>query len=522
MAPMKASRMDRYPTLFYQKYWHIVGNDVTCFCLSVLDGASDIEQLNNTQIFLIPKVSNPEDLTQFRPISLCNVLYKIVAKVLVNRLAEVLDVCIDKSEGAFIPGRNILDNIIIVYEVLHSMKVKHPSRCMQCNVFFFRLRLSKDSSSGIHWCIWDQLTQSKSDGGMGFCCLSQFNVVHVLLTFGVAYGVLGVLLRRATGGELGQYTLVSDLIEGVDRCWKYDVLAALFDEEQVALISSIPLSNDSLPDEIIWRYDGSGNYLVKSGYRLLRAEQARFASAALSSFFTEMWAVNVPVKVKVTMWRIANNFLPTFHNLKIRRLPVNNICPLCQSHGETMEHLTRDCEFLKSVTSRLALPAVSAPTSVRYSRNKLVHDGVRTSTDESTTFVEAFIQEQDAPKANPNVCVNMVVSFAKDLGFRRRMIEGDSLTIIKRINSDRPDRSPISSIVHDIRVLSGDFKRISFAFVRREANSAAHVLARECRSYPVPCYWLEEAPKATTNASKRSSAGSWLPAVLIQHSCARW
>ncbi|KAK9020488.1 hypothetical protein V6N11_010512 [Hibiscus sabdariffa] len=392
-----------------------------------------------------------------------------------------------------------------------------------------------------------------------------------------------------------QYTLVSDLNEDVDRSWKYDVLAALFDEGQAACISSIPLSNDNLPDEIIWGYDGFGNYSVKSGYRLLRAKQALSAPASLLSFIAEMWAVDVPVKVKVTMWRIANNFLPTFHNLQIRRLPVNKFFPLCQSHGETVEHLMRDCEFVKSVTSRLALLVVSAPTvgswkdllaqyfssltarnrryllvlywSVWFSRNKLVHDGVRTSTDGSATFVEAFIQEQDVlghvfPKLAPECvsiwqappepivkfnfdstfnsltgfvtsgdvgrnsqCLIMVacsfphknvadafaaeayacrqaVSFAKDLGFWRVIIEGDSLTIIKKINSDRTDRSPISPIVHDIKVLSRDFRSISFTFVRREINNTTHVLARECRSCPTPCYWLEETPEATTSASK--------------------
>ncbi|KAK9018497.1 hypothetical protein V6N11_001471 [Hibiscus sabdariffa] len=95
-------------------------------------------------------------------------------------------------------------------------------------------------------------------------------------------------------------------------------------------------------DEIVWRYDGTGNYSVKSGYRLLRAEQARTLSAELSSFFTEMWATNVPAKVKITMWRIVNNFLPTFHNLQMRRLPVSHVCRFYQSHGETVEHLFRD------------------------------------------------------------------------------------------------------------------------------------------------------------------------------------
>ena len=79
---------------------------------------------NETTIVLIPKVSQPEHVKDLRPISLCNVLYKIISKVLSNRLKKVLPDVMSPTQSAFVPGRLISDNILIAYEMTHYMQKK--------------------------------------------------------------------------------------------------------------------------------------------------------------------------------------------------------------------------------------------------------------------------------------------------------------------------------------------------------------------------------------------------------------
>ncbi|XP_071679666.1 uncharacterized protein [Lolium perenne] len=85
MFPTKAPGPDGFPAYFFQRHWDLCGEEVTKVVLKILNGEDSPEIINNTFIVLIPKVARPEELGQFRPISLCNVIYKIASKVLANR-----------------------------------------------------------------------------------------------------------------------------------------------------------------------------------------------------------------------------------------------------------------------------------------------------------------------------------------------------------------------------------------------------------------------------------------------------
>ena len=82
------------------------------------------EYLNKTHVALIPKIQGPETLGNYRPISLCNTVYKIVTKILVARLRPFLDTVVSLLQAAFVPGRRAIDNAIIAQEVIHFISKK--------------------------------------------------------------------------------------------------------------------------------------------------------------------------------------------------------------------------------------------------------------------------------------------------------------------------------------------------------------------------------------------------------------
>ncbi|MDV3166697.1 MAG: reverse transcriptase family protein, partial ['Waltheria sp.' little leaf phytoplasma] len=122
MHPAKSPGPDGMNACFFQKYWGIVQHGVVDAALKVLNEGADIGVLNETFIALIPKVEKPEVMTQLRPISLCNIVYKLVAKALANRLRDCLGEIICINQSAFVIGRSIYDNSMVAHEIVHTMQ----------------------------------------------------------------------------------------------------------------------------------------------------------------------------------------------------------------------------------------------------------------------------------------------------------------------------------------------------------------------------------------------------------------
>lgn len=110
---------DGYHAGFSQRFQHIICKDVISLALKFLNCGGLLANINQTFIVPISKIKNIVRMPDFRPISLCNVIYKFIAKTLANHLKEVLGCIIDESQSGFVPGRLITDNVIIAFEAFH-------------------------------------------------------------------------------------------------------------------------------------------------------------------------------------------------------------------------------------------------------------------------------------------------------------------------------------------------------------------------------------------------------------------
>ena len=122
--PTKSPDPDGMSAIFFQRYWSIVGRDITNMVLNVLNSNLPMTEINKTNISLIPKINHPARMIEFCPISLCNITYKLISKVLANQLNAVLPLVIAENQSAFTADRLITDNVLVAFELMHYLNHK--------------------------------------------------------------------------------------------------------------------------------------------------------------------------------------------------------------------------------------------------------------------------------------------------------------------------------------------------------------------------------------------------------------
>ena len=203
MHPTKAPSPDDMSAIFFQKYWDVVGNDVTSMVLNVLNCNKSIVEINKTYITLVPKTKSPTKMTEYRPISLCNVVYKLISKVLANRLKVTLPHLITENQSVFLSERLITDNVLVAFEVMHYLEHKRDGKDCYMAV---KLDMSK-AYNRVKWGFIEKVMER-----MGFHerwialvmhCIS--TISYSILMNGVAYGSIIPTRGLRQGDPLSLY-----------------------------------------------------------------------------------------------------------------------------------------------------------------------------------------------------------------------------------------------------------------------------------------------------------------------------
>ncbi|MBA0731459.1 hypothetical protein Golax_022779 [Gossypium laxum] len=367
---------------------------------------------------------------------------------------------------------------------------------------------------------------------------------------------------------------VNQLIETEANTWNGEMVHNLVDKTTAARILSSPISGSSSEDMIVWKHEGFGEYIVKSGYRVLTTAYLQNTTHTSSNdndykeFYQALWSLNIPEKIKIHSWRLVNNLVPHFGNLARKTLCVEVICSLCKADLEDSDHLMLSCGTLQCVWASLQvkIPSFEAllcyknhfvrtfsaadeqqkriivisiwglwfqyeqdlsqnQENLRHSLRSMVKDlwrprdyGVikinfdatfqkeerlattailaRDSTGE-IVGAETYLFEDvvDAFVAEARACERALI-FARMMGFLRLIVEGDSLTVIKSIKKKGEDKLVLRPITHHICKMGLHFDEVSYLFMPRTVNGAAHTLVLEGRRRKVCGGWVNGVPES--------------------------
>ncbi|CAN1771981.1 LINE-1 retrotransposable element ORF2 protein [Linum perenne] len=150
MSPTKAPGPDGLNPCFYQTFWTEMGASIFTDCRDWLEQCRIPSRVHDANIVLLPKKQNPISMTDLRPISLCDVRYRLVSKVLANRLKRIIPRIIGEEQSAFVQGRSIVDNVLVAAETLHTMNTRRYAK-------FGEIAVKIDISKAFDRVEWDYL-----------------------------------------------------------------------------------------------------------------------------------------------------------------------------------------------------------------------------------------------------------------------------------------------------------------------------------------------------------------------------
>ncbi|CAN1253995.1 Transposon TX1 uncharacterized 149 kDa protein [Linum perenne] len=297
MGPSQAPGIDGFTAAFFQTYWHIIKKDICEAVRAFFHSGKLLKGINRTIISLIPKVDQPSDMKQLRPISLCQVLYKIISKILACRLGKILPSIIGSHQTGFVKNRRITDNVIIAHEVMHYLKNKRSGKSG-----FMALKL--DMEKAYDRVEWDFLFQALSQLGFHphFVKLIQECVTTVSYTVsinGFRFGSIKPTRGLRQGDPLSSllFAICSEGFAGlINHALQQGTLTGIKIGRSAPTISHLFFADDSFLfmevndhsirtiKDIFWTYNNL------SGQKVNLAKSAAFFSANIPQTLTSRYA----------------------------------------------------------------------------------------------------------------------------------------------------------------------------------------------------------------------------------------
>ncbi|OMO55673.1 reverse transcriptase [Corchorus capsularis] len=478
----------------------ISGPDITHMALSFLNQGGSLPNINSFRIVLILKIDSPVSVKDYWSISLCNVVFKIISKALVNRLKVILPELIGENQSAFVPDRMIFDSDMIAFETVHFMKKKLTKRQ---KYMALKLDLSK-AYDRVKWVFLENIMWSMGFPNRWGVAVNRHAPQGVMFFWRVVVGGLVMEciswlfmingLKNPRTFTPRPRTLdfqpndmrVSELIDLESKTWINEVLEDLFLEEDCLTIRCIPLSLHTVRVTLIWNFDSLGRYSVRSGYVVPRKLLGRedFPLELRSSVWKLVWSANIYPKVKYFIWRLIWAILPAKTILQQRGINIEVACEvLWRYHNRCLhDHIYgTSVALVSSVTHHMQQmmegateASTNCPRSSRINWSPPPPGTLKVNTD------AAF--DISGGKAGLGAVIRDHHRAVLCCATKRMQFVADSLHA--EINKKEPMVWEGACLILEIRELAKNFEGVRFVHTRRDANMCAHSLAKfDCHMF---------------------------------------
>ncbi|KAL4309243.1 hypothetical protein GQ457_01G013830 [Hibiscus cannabinus] len=549
MSPLKAPGLDGFPALFYQTYWSIVGKEVTEYCLSVLNGDLDISEINRTHIVLIPKSQGGmgfRDMSKFNVALLAKQGWRILtdpssllARVMKARYFPTTDF-MNATLGAspsytwrsIYCSRGLLEqglgwrvgtgSAISVWNDTW-LPGKGDGRVHQdINIHYPMVSdLILQDSATWNFTILHNLFDSNMVDRIGCIPLAQSKPIDELVW---RIESIGIYTPRSGYKLLLETMSISRTMNNEPRFSAFYRLLWELNMPAKCKIFMWRLSKNFMPTFANLQHR---HLQVRNTCPLCESAADTVAHMVFSCpiVLQILASVGLPPVPTIQNPDVSEDFIYWFIQLSKGYQLLLSITYWSVWYARNrLVHEGSACSILKSATfiralflelesvQKLPVP-VQTTNAVKWvpphgdiikmnfdaSFNSSLHSSVSgiVSRDSQGLLMAACTYPHtgiaDSFAAEAKACERAVI-FAVELGFRSVHVEGDSLTIIKKLNSPTLDKSEISPIIRDILSLKNSFDNITFSFVARSGNASTHEMAKLGRQFGEARYWIEEVP----------------------------